>query len=346
MTPATETDSFPRISARDLFLVLRVFDRNAETSLENIRLRICVDRKKQRRGTFLWSAARDAAGELVRLGLIEGSCQAKNAQQYEVIKANKLRVTAEGRTLLQTHRSDRARAYDRLLELLSASHAYLRRLIVVLNRETILAPVISSMRDHVSQRYATNVVLAEDVAKGQFDYESLLSSLADRLKRDLGRAEKDEIRNAVGGLVADSMPGAVIDDTTRFARGFLSRLNAIVIPAVLRRDGLGFDFRTHRAMWAMGQEFRVWAVIRSHPEFDGWLVLLTSKISAKDDGLAGVAFDYGLAATRSGFMGKLYAAYQKLQALRSGTFVLAWELRAVFCVDNHCQPSVFNVAVW
>ena len=149
MTLATETDSFPRIFARDLFLVLRVFDQNAETSLENIRLRICVDRKKQRRGTFLWSVASDAAGELVRLGLIEGSCHAKNAQQYKVVKANRLRVTAEGGTLLQTYRSDRARAYDRLLELLSASHAYLRRLIVVLNREMILAPVISSMRDRL-----------------------------------------------------------------------------------------------------------------------------------------------------------------------------------------------------
>ena len=343
MKPATETDSFPRISARDLFLVLRVFDQNAETALENIRLRICVDRKKQRRGTFLWSAARDVAGELVRLGLIEGSCHAKNAQQYEVMKANKLRVTAEGRTLLQTYRSDRARAYDRLLELLSASHAYLRRLIVVLNRERIFAPVISSMRDHVSQRYATNVVLAEDLAKGQFDHESLLSLLADRLKRDLVQTEKSEIRNAVGKLVADSMPGAVVDDTTRFAKGFLNRLNDIVIPVILRRDGLGFDFRTHRTMWAMGQEFRVWAVIRSHPEFDGWLLLLTSRIAVSDDVLAGVAFDYGLAATRDGFMCKLYAAYQKLQALRSGTFVAAWELRAVFCVDNHCQPSVFNL---
>ena len=52
MTPATETDSFPRISARDLFLVLRVFDQNAETSLENIRLRICVDRKSSVEGLF------------------------------------------------------------------------------------------------------------------------------------------------------------------------------------------------------------------------------------------------------------------------------------------------------
>ena len=343
MAPTTDTDSFPRISARDLFLVLRVFESSKETSLENIRLHICVDRKRQRRGTFLWSAARDVAGELVRLGLVEGSCQVKNARHYEVMKANKLRVTASGRTLLQTHRSDRAMAYDRLFELLSASHAYLRRLILVLNRKRVLAPVMSSMRDHVSQRYATNAALAEDVSKGEFDCEALLSSLSDRLKRDLEELETDEMRHAVGRLVADAMPGAAVDDTARFAKGFLNRLNDIVIPAVLRRDGLGFDFRTHRAMWAMGLEFRVWAVIRSHPQFDGWLVFLTSRITVNDHTVVGVEFDYGLEATRNGFMDKLYAAYQKLRSLKAGTFVSAWELRAVFCVDNHCQPSVFNV---
>ena len=343
MALTTETDSFPRISARDLFLVLKVFDQNPETTLENIRLRICVDRKKQRRGTFLWSAARDTTAELVRLGLIEGSCYAKNTQQYEAMKTNKLLVTADGRELSQILTSDRSGAYDRLLELLIANHPYLRRFIVALNRGTIFAPVISSMLDHVSKRYGMYIVLAEDVAKGEFDYENLLASLSDRLKRNLGRTEETEIREAVERLVIDSQPGAGVDDTTRFAKGFLNKLNDIVIPATLRRDGLGFDFRTHRTLWAMGQEFRVWAVIRSHPEFDGALIPLTSKISVNDNVLSNLTFDHGLTATRNGFLGKLYSSYQKLQALKQGTFVAAWELRAVFCLDNHCQPSVFNI---
>ena len=342
MALTTETDSFPRVSARDLFLVLKVFDQNPETTLENIRLRICVDRKKQRRGTFLWSAARDTSAELVRLGLIEGSCYAKNTQQYAAMKTNRLSVTADGRTLFQILTSDRAVAYDRLLELLITNHLYLRRFIAVLNRGTIFAPVISSMRDHVSGRYATNVVLAEDVAKGQFDHEALVDSLSKRLKRPLGQTEETAIREAVERLVTNAQPEAVSDDRTRFAKGFLNNLNDIVIPAILRREGLGFDFRTHRTLWTMGQEFRVWAVIRSHPEHDGWLILLTSKISVNDNVLSNLAFDHGITATRNGFRDKLYSAYHKLQALEQGTFVPAWDLRAVFCLDNHCQPSVFN----
>ena len=342
MAPTTETDSFPRVSARDLFLVLKVFDQSPETTLENIRLRICVDRKKQRRGTFLWSAARDTTAELIRLGLIEGSCYAKNKQQYEVMKTSTLRVTADGRTLFQIFTSDRAVAYDRLFALLIANHPYLRRFIAVLNRGTIFAPVISSMRDHVSERYRTNVVLAADVANGQFDYEALLDSLKMRLKRILGRAEEAEIREAVERLVINEQPGAVSDDRTRFAKRFLNKLNDVVIPPILRRDGLGFDFRTHRTLWAVGQEFRVWAVIRLHPEHNGWLILLTSTIVVNDNVLSNLAFDYGITATRNGFTDKLYSAYQKLQALERGTFVPAWELRAVFCLDNHCQPSVFN----
>ncbi len=38
----------------------------------------------------------------------------------------------------------------------------------------------------------------------------------------------------------------------------------------------------------------------------------------------------------------MFAAYQKLQAIRKSRFVSAWELRAVFSLENRCQQSVFN----
>ena len=104
-----------------------------------------------------------------------------------------------------------------------------------------------------------------------------------------------------------------------------------MIPAILRRDGLGFDFRTHRTLWAMGQEFRVWAVIRSHPEFDGWLILSTSKnfceVTTGSRTCSLRLWPNSLRGTAS--WASSTAAYQKLQALKS---------RDVRCQHGHCVP--------
>jgi len=51
--PVNETDSLPRIQVRDMFMLLRLFDGTDETTLENCRLRLCTDRKGQRRGDYL-----------------------------------------------------------------------------------------------------------------------------------------------------------------------------------------------------------------------------------------------------------------------------------------------------
>jgi hypothetical protein len=339
-----ETDSVPRISARDLFMVLQLFERRPETTLEEIRLRICVDREKQRRGTFLWSAARDASGELVKLDLIEGACYARNARQYESMKANRLRVTPEGTGLLKSFRTDRGAAYDDLFRRLVAQHLYVREFIRTVNRVDVVAPVISSMRDHVAARYSSHTVLASDLAASRFETKALLGRLAERIRRPLRAEEEEEIRENVGKMAAEARRSALADDGARLTKLVLNRLNDVVIPALFRGEGLGFDFRSHRALWSLGEDFKTWATVRSHPQYDAWLVYRTATVELAEDGaqLGRLVFDHGVQRTRDGFMGKLYAAYQKLQAVKGNTFVPAWELRAVFCHDHRCQLSVFD----
>ena len=339
-----ETDSVPRVTARDLLMVLQLFGRRPETTLEEVRLRICVDREKQRRGTYLWSAARDTSGELIKLGLVEGTCYARNTRQYESMKTNLLKVTPEGTALLVRLRDDRAAAYDELLRRLIAQHPYVREFIRTLDRKDLLAPVISSMRDHVAPRYSSHTALASDVAAGRFETKALLEGLAERIHRPLEPAEESEIAQNIKGMVAEAHRSAVSDDGTRLTKMILNRLNDAVIPALFRADGLGFDNRTHRALWSIGEDFRTWATVRSHPEYDGALIYRTARVELTKDGtqLAGLKFDRGLKQTGEGFLVKLYAAYQKLQALKGNTFVPAWELRAVFCYDNRCQLSVFD----
>jgi hypothetical protein len=340
----TETDSVPRVSARDLFMVLQIFDRRPETTLEEVRLRICVDREKQRRGTALWSSARDTAGELVKLGLIEGTTYSRTSRLYEAMKSNKLTLTNDGKQMIGLLKVDKKKAYDELFQQLVARHAYVRDFIRTLKRTEFIAPVISSMKDHVAPRYSTNSYLTADLAAGKFETKIFLARLAERLRRELRPAEETEIVEKLREMVGESKRSAVLDDGIKVAKLVLNRLNDIIIPAVFRSDALGFDARSHRALWSMGEDFRTWATLRSHPEYDAWLIYGTATIELSTDGtqLAGLEFDHGLRQTGENFLAKLYAAYQRLQALRGNTFVPAWELRAIFCFDNRCQPSVFN----
>jgi hypothetical protein len=258
----TETDSVPRVSARDLFMVLQIFDRRPETTLEEVRLRICVDREKQRRGTALWSSARDTAGELVKLGLIEGTTYSRTSRLYEAMKSNKLTLTNDGKQMIGLLKVDKKKAYDELFQQLVARHAYVRDFIRTLKRTEFIAPVISSMKDHVAPRYSTNSYLTADLAAGKFETKIFLARLAERLRRELRPAEETEIVEKLREMVGESKRSAVLDDGIKVAKLVLNRLNDIIIPAVFRSDALGFDARSHRALWSMGEDFRTWATLR------------------------------------------------------------------------------------
>jgi hypothetical protein len=200
------------------------------------------------------------------------------------------------------------------------------------------------MRDHVSSRYVSNAELASDIGKGEFEIDSLLNRLSERVQRALLTQEEREIRNEVDRLTVDARPSALSDEMTRFAKNVLNKLNDIIVPALFRNVGLGFDFRTHRTLWAMGEDFKLWAILRSHPKYDGWVIYptATTELSEDQSRLARLSFDFGLRQTEASFFPKLHSAYQTLKNLKGNTFVPAWELRAVFCFDNKCQPSVFD----
>ena len=182
------------------------------------------------------------------------------------------------------------------------------------------------------------------MAEGRFETEELLAGLAKRIGRDLRPGEVHEIEENIEGVVKAARQSALGDDAAGLMKTVSNRLNDIVLAALFRSDGLGIDQRSHRALWSLGEDFKTWAVVHSHPEYDGWLIYRTASLELTQDGmqLARVEFDHGLKQTGEGFLGKLYAVYQKLQARKGNTFVPAWELRAVFCYDHRCQLSVFD----
>jgi hypothetical protein len=182
------------------------------------------------------------------------------------------------------------------------------------------------------------------VAEGQLDIEDTLHLLALRMGSALSEEQTVEIRAGIGKLVKDSHMSAMTDDSTEFAKNFLAKLNDVVVTAIFRPVGLPFDYRTHRTLWSLGQEFKLWATTTSHPDYNGTVIYRTATIalSADCEEVSELIFNSGIAKTSENFLGKLFAAYQKLQVVRKSKYVNAWELRAVFCLDNHCQYGVFN----
>jgi hypothetical protein len=341
----TPTDSVPRISVRDLFIALKLFETEPTTTLENLRLRFCLDRGAKRKGDYLFPTAVNVAVELQKLGLAEtGPLPKAISRAYEASKDRAIRVTRAGNELLAIFLRDRAAAFDQIFSMLFRAHRPLRAFVSVIVDRPLVAPVGTSVKDHVGVLYSSASTLADAVALGQFDSSEPLRLLAKRLGRDLTDEEHNEIRGGLEHLAEESKLSASSDDATEFAKNFLSKFNDIVMPAVFRGVGLPLDYRSHRALWSWGEEFKLWGTVTCHPEYDATVVYRTATIRLSESGakVSSLVFDSGLQNTRENFLGKLFAAYQKLQGIRRSNSVDAWELRAVFCLDNGCQASVFN----
>lgn len=342
---SAETDSLPRMSARDLLRVLHLLADSSETTLENIRIRFCIDKGVRRSGEALFSKARDAAVELDRLGLLRGGPYPKDRRLYERAKNKPLTLTEEGRGLIETLASSRAAAYDDLFRKMFAAHRYLRLFVrYIADNDLLFVPTITSTERDLSERYARHAVLAEDLAARRLDIDSLIQRLAVRMGSPLSPDQEARLRAATGRLAEDMAVSAALDEPTEFAKNFLTRLNDIVLPVLFEGISLTFDYRTHRAIWDLGTEFRLWWGTSVHPEFDGRIIFRTATIQPAPDLGTSVefTFDSGLEALRPDFLSRLFSAYQDLQRRDGATYVKAWELRAVFCRANRCQGSVFN----
>jgi hypothetical protein len=338
-------DSIPRLSARDLFLALRQFMTGDTVTLENLRLKFCYDRNAKRKGNYMFATAVIVAGEMQKLGLVEGGPLPKaTTKTYEAAKGKTVKISECGKELLSLFTNARSAAFAKLFARMYTAHRNLQAFVAVILERNLFAPITTSVKDHVGAAYSTGSALATAVADGDLDINETLRLLAQRMGRPLSEEEAAEMKAGIEKLAKDSKISARSEDGTAFAKSFLAKLNDVVIPAIFRADGLPFDYRTHRTIWSLGEEFKLWGTTTSHPDYSGTVIYRTATITLSDNGQAvkELTFDAGLKKTGENFLGKVFATYQKLQALRKSKFVNAWELRAVFCLDNRCQQSVFN----
>ena len=339
----SETDSIPRIKIRDMMLAVQAMGRGQASTLEDLRLKLNLDRGEAGR-LANYSIARDVAAELGRQGYADVGALPKDAKAYEKKMGMRGALTDRGRDLATLLRSDRAAAYAAVLRTFYGAHPYFRRFVTATANGAFLSPVITSAEEHISARYTSARLLAEDIARGAFDTEALLVSVAGRLDRPLTPAEADEITAGVANFVDQSRGAAATEYFTDFSRKALSRLNEVVVPAVLRAYGLGFDFNTLRRLWKMGEEFHVCWATSAHPRFKAWVTFETATVDLSPDGQAieGLRFKNGLAALRDSFLDRVYETYLGMRDWGRSSVVLAWELRAAFCFEHRCAPAVFD----
>lgn len=342
------TDSIPRTTLADLFAALRVVAKDSPTTLENLRQHFCVVRKRKTAGDLLWSTAAYNAQELNRLGLVQVRAIPKNKGNFERLKEGSVKITEAGSKLFNLFNESRAEAYDELFTVMYASHPYLQAFVRLLNEVHFFAPVVTSLKDHVSPRYSSATLLVDDVSKASIDIDSFFQSLERRLKRPLTSQERIDMSKNMNSLLSEVAVAATLaatnEDATDFAKKFLMKINDFVLPAIFNSDGLRFDYRTHRILWSLGQEWKLWQGTSDHPEYDGRLVYKTATIEVSPSGekVNRLSFDSGLAKTRENFLDKLHDAYLKMQRATKGTYAVAWQLRAVFCFEHRCQESVFD----
>ncbi|HYJ04300.1 MAG TPA: hypothetical protein VEX43_04160 [Chthoniobacterales bacterium] len=308
-------------------------------------MRICFDREKPRRGGLFASTARDLAVELQKLGLAKGGPYPKSKSDFARLQNKPIRITPAGKELLGRCEEDAAAGFDALFEHMFAAHRYVRDYARVLhNEKLLLAPVLTSFKDHVAPDYASAPTLRNDVMLGHFRTSALIESVSNRVGRLLRPDERNRIETDIEEMLAQARVSVTAEEPTVFAKAILSRLNDIVVPAVFGTHGLGFDFRTHRAIWSLGEEFRVWWSTTAHPSYAGTIVFSTAslRLTAEGEKLRGIDFDASLSKLRETFLPRLHQAYLSLQKVTQNTLVAAPELRAVFCLENKCQPSTFD----
>ncbi|ESY71879.1 hypothetical protein X743_18730 [Mesorhizobium sp. LNHC252B00] len=339
-----ETDSIPRIKIRDIMSAVQFTNRAQATSLEALRVKVNTDRRESSAGTRGYSIARDVASELAKLGLADVGPLPKDAKGFEKKRDMKIRITEAGEELARVIKHDRAQAYSHVLKSMFEVHPYVRRFLLAASKGALLAPVVTSAKQHISPKYISAKTLAEDVAQGRFDLDGLLRTTTDRLERTLSAEEVAEIEAGMQELVSRLMTAAAAEPQSDFARKMLMAINEVVVPAVLRRAGLGFDYNTLRRLSQMGREFQVSWGTSAHPRHDGWLIFATASLAFSDDEqrLAEVRFDNGVRRMAHGFLDRLYETYSLTQEWGLGTVITAWEMRATFCFQNRCAPGVFD----
>lgn len=341
-----ETDYIYRILIKDLLLVLSIFNERQNVTLEEIRLRLCLNKRKKTKSTQLWSTARDIVTELKNLGYLNCGSLPSSSQKFEELKENKIELQKEGKVCIDIYNSDKARGYDLLLKKLFSKHLYIRKYYNVLCNNNLFIPIITSLGGHVSDKYNQQDILINDIRKNKFEKDLFLIKL-EKWIRELKFIQIENIIKNISTkldmLLIDCKNSAISEGAGEFSNKFLQKLNDIVIPVVMEEHDLSFDFTTHQNLRIWGRDLLLWNYSTTYPFVDATIVYKTADILT--DATREIIEKIQYASSKEielNFLERLYLTNEIMRKKLNTTYFSIWEFRSVFCYENKCQNKTFD----
>jgi hypothetical protein len=174
--------------------------------------------------------------------------------------------------------------------------------------------------------------------------ELVLKNCEERLVRSEFRSEKlPAFRRAIEDRFSalakrnhiDQLDAKALVDTVQ---------DTVVLPALLQSEELPFDAVTFQHVLRASQDFLTASWTTAHPEFAGRVIFSTCTLDKGGNSTerqSSRVVHHGVSFAERHFSEALIAAYSKL-VRENSTYVDAYALRAVVCLNQRIQPQVFE----
>jgi len=326
------TDSIPRVGIDQMLDVVATLNSKGKSTFDDVRQRLHgrSARRAPASREAMWTVARDVLSDLQRLGFAVVGVLPRKRSEVDRLRESPCDLTESGRALANLFAQGRGRAFDHLLVAWTNEHPYFRLFMNRLLSGPLHIPDITTVRQVGSPAAGTPLA------------ERIISSCSARLAATgYPDAKRERFAAAVHDRVAQLETRSSLGDLD--AKKWIDAVeDLIVIPAFLCAEALPFDAVTFQHLIRVSQDFLSAGWTSSYPGFEGRVVFATCEFQPAlgDDARAVGVVHHGRTYAARGFKEALRTGHQRL-AGRQGTYVDAYALRALACIQLGIQPVVF-----
>jgi len=288
----------------------------------------------------MWTVARDVISDLQRLGLMQAGILPRKQSVAHRYADTPCQSTDLGLNLAQLHKESPGRAFDRLLLLWANKHQYFRVLIARLRESPIFVPDVTS----VTQVGASPVDSSKPAGVAERIAANCLNRLGtarfeERKRQVFTKTVHERMQHVCKTLALGEL------DAKRWVDNVQDK---VVIPAFLAAEGLPFDAVTFQNLLKAAKDFLAASWTTAHPDHALRVIFSTCEfepaITADPAGEVTEIIHHGRSYASERFRPSLVKAYERLAGSGS-SYVNAYVVRAIVCVDLQIHPQVFAVCL-
>lgn len=288
----------------------------------------------------MWTAARDVLTDLNRLGLITVGPLPRKRSEVERLKETPCKATEKGAEVTCLYKGSRGKAFDAILLLWMNTHSYFRAFTVRLLKSPMYIPDITSIKQlGENLKFPTGPDLLA---------ERIIESCTTRLQAINFPTEKAVIFNEKVNEQIEYLTRVSSMRDLDVKRIVDIVEDNIVLPAILKSEGLSFDSVTLQHIVGCSQDLYSADITSSHPDFTGRVLFSTCDFTPDPLLNAGISVSkvthHGQSYVSDKFAMALISAFKKLSG-SSQTYIDVYQLRALVCTDLRIQPLVFSLCL-